>query len=1531
MDREEGNASEGRFQVLLAYLAANTVELRQLQCPDIATLLRTGEARRGKPAIPERAALHRFVQRHGHTFTDGQQAELRAWEARLCVSPEHAADAAQFAEFTALLERRADFFQSLRKPSLEACFEVHAVKKDRDLKFGQNFMRRSIPKLSQEQKDELAEWEAMLCDAGEGERLAFRPALQRQLEKFIALLENRAEYLQSLQKPSLKALFEAHTVKNDKELKFGQNFMCRCYPKLSQEQKDELAEWEAMLCDAGEGERLAFRPALQRQLEKFIALLENRAEYLQSLQKPSLKALFEAHTVKNDKELKFGQNFMCRCYPKLSQEQKDELAEWEAMLCDAGEGERLAFRPALQRQLEKFIALLENRAEYLQSLQKPSLKALFEAHTVKNDKELKFGQNFMCRCYPKLSQEQKDELAEWEAMLCDAGEGERLAFRPALQRQLEKFIALLENRAEYLQSLQKPSLKSLFEVHAAKTDKELKFCQHFMDRCYPQLLQEQKDELAEWEAMLCEPGEGERLAFRPALQRQLEKFIALLEDRAEYFQSLQKPSLKSLFEAHAVKNEKELKFGQNFMLRCYPKLSQGQKDELAEWEAMLCEPGEGERLAFRPALQRQVDRFVALLASRRAEFLQEKESSLGALFRAARRGRDKDWRFGHEFVSRVLPKLSAEMAAQVQQAAASCLCPAERAARKAPHEPKLHVEECALGDDLPRPRLPKCLRQFYGDSLDAETRVRTFFHRVHEVDTFLQEQEFTACEYCKEGWFGTTRPRDALPGQVETATFKKSNFILAPEKDWLEPGKAICRNCLSEAVARAKEGLPKAPVRFTAENLADPGESLAETDALTFFEEELLSPIQHIVRIFTLHATGQCELRGHVGNLFQNGPQYVRQIPALVGDMKMLLVRRCPKDPARKQRVPFLASRQRLEQALDRIARPAAEGGSLALQPGALTPGGYVDLVSRENLAQFEDSPEGAEPVGLQVTVVEQQEVTSLGYSLFAMWLSSSLELQLAAQVRALHEPADVEDQLQRQQATWNALRRAVRSFVFDEELDSTTAAAAPQTGDPGDRRLAASGSRPDVTPRQDSEERNVASDGLGDGGLAAAGGLPTAAPRRDLLIADLVMYLRSVVVRSGEFSVEEVLLDELTAVQELASWQEPLTSVGLWSPEDLAGQQTETTMKDDLWQALESANASAPQMRTAARFGAARIPGLPILDPPTVQSRNQLIREDQPYYIAAGFIKLFPLGQGDYWAHVRARQQAGVPLSFWEWLQHLLLHADGRFQAHPRFYFFALNTALRSKALRSRSYFVKRQTGMNANVPHTNEELLRMGKAQFTKIVTAFEHSLPCSAQEKIHQRSDLEAMVEQIEQDTFEFQVQELEETAQTAAQACGAGDQPHTAAAGELRQSLLDCQRFLDTMKVPGQASAAPDASPLLVSEGVGRQLSAGREDTGLAASGGPARDLGESPLLASEGVDRKQTAVRADTGLAASGGPAHDVRELAERLQVLLSLYDLNDSHLSLARLACVLEEIRRCGHPASARTRRPGRAGHGSAS
>ena len=238
-----------------------------------------------------------------------------------------------------------------------------------------------------------------------------------------------------------------------------------------------------------------------------------------------------------------------------------------------------------------------------------------------------------------------------------------------------------------------------------------------------------------------------------------------------------------------------------------------------------------------------------------------------------------------------------------------------------------------------------------------------------------------------------------------------------------------------------------------------------------------------------------------------------------------------------------------------------------------------------------------------------------------------------------------------------------------------------------------------------------------------------------------------------------------------------------MWSPEDLAGHQTEADLKDDLWESICQANDSSSNKSSIHRFGAARVTGVPILDPPTVSSKNQLIREDQPYYIVAGFVKLFPLGHGDYWAHLQQRQQETYePLSFWEWLKHLLLRSDGRFQAHPRFYFFALNTALRNKALRARGYFLKRQQSVASNVEaYTAEDLFRMGKAQFTKIVSAFEHSMAGSAQEKLRQRSDLEAMVEQIEQESLEEQAHAL----------------LHSWQKGRVVGSMLEEQGFFDAM--------------------------------------------------------------------------------------------------------------------------------------
>ncbi len=99
----------------------------------------------------------------------------------------------------------------------------------------------------------------------------------------------------------------------------------------------------------------------------------------------------------------------------------------------------------------------------------------------------------------------------------------------------------------------------------------------------------------------------------------------------------------------------------------------------------------------------------------------------------------------------------------------------------------------------------------------------------------------------------------------------------------------------------------------------DIGDTYEELDALTFFEEEIIAPVQPMVRVYTLYGTGLTEMRGHVASWMQSGPQFVREIPARAHELNLLLVRRFPRDPNCKQRVSILASPARLQCVLDPI------------------------------------------------------------------------------------------------------------------------------------------------------------------------------------------------------------------------------------------------------------------------------------------------------------------------------------------------------------------------------------------------------------------------------------------------------------------------------------------------------------------------------------------------------------------------------------------------------------------------------------
>ena len=183
----------------------------------------------------------------------------------------------------------------------------------------------------------------------------------------------------------------------------------------------------------------------------------------------------------------------------------------------------------------------------------------------------------------------------------------------------------------------------------------------------------------------------------------------------------------------------------------------------------------------------------------------------------------------------------------------------------------------------------------------------------------------------------------------------------------------------------------------------------------------------------------------------------------------------------------------------------------------------------------------------------------------------------------------------------------------------------------------------------------------------------------------------------------------------------------------------------------FDTKNMSAKQKAEFKSFGAARKAGAPMTDPPRVDAKR-MVREDTPWYISAAFVKIFQTGAGDYWAYAAARKKRGMDVSLQTWVQHVMEGRDGRALRHPRFFYFAVNTLLRNKAVRGKSYFVKKSMGDQAYREYTPKELLKMGKSHMSKVLCAYETNLPGSAAEKLAQRADLEAMLNQLEMESVE-----------------------------------------------------------------------------------------------------------------------------------------------------------------------------------
>ncbi|CAL1138785.1 unnamed protein product, partial [Cladocopium goreaui] len=204
-------AIDADFARLLTILETREDDLRQMRKTSLEACFGT----RVSNADSDLGFGRNFFRRQKDMLTDEQRKVLEDWSSKIC-SHEHVDDG--FRRFLATLHARAQELFALRKCDLKGIFSSHICKKDSELKFCQNFWRRSAEKLSAEQKEQVEDLKAgILWPHAQDDRAALRPAVVRMLDKFENILARRGADFRGFGAASVYGLFTGHAKKSDSE------------------------------------------------------------------------------------------------------------------------------------------------------------------------------------------------------------------------------------------------------------------------------------------------------------------------------------------------------------------------------------------------------------------------------------------------------------------------------------------------------------------------------------------------------------------------------------------------------------------------------------------------------------------------------------------------------------------------------------------------------------------------------------------------------------------------------------------------------------------------------------------------------------------------------------------------------------------------------------------------------------------------------------------------------------------------------------------------------------------------------------------------------------------------------------------------------------------------------------------------------------------------------------------------------------------------------------------------------------------
>ena len=141
-------AIDADFTRLLTILEKRQDDLREMQKTSLEACFGT----RVSNADNDLGFGRNFFRRQKDRLTDEQRKVLEDWSSKICC---HEPVDDGFRRFLSTLHARAQELSALRKCDLKGIFSSHICKKDSDLKFCQNFWRRSAEKLSPEQTEQV--------------------------------------------------------------------------------------------------------------------------------------------------------------------------------------------------------------------------------------------------------------------------------------------------------------------------------------------------------------------------------------------------------------------------------------------------------------------------------------------------------------------------------------------------------------------------------------------------------------------------------------------------------------------------------------------------------------------------------------------------------------------------------------------------------------------------------------------------------------------------------------------------------------------------------------------------------------------------------------------------------------------------------------------------------------------------------------------------------------------------------------------------------------------------------------------------------------------------------------------------------------------------------------------------------------------------------------------------------------------------------------------------------------------------------